>query len=302
MKDFIFVNEGRAILPMNRAIQESYQGRFRFHDMTFEKARAYEGIRDAIVWMNMGFYYKKMPAKVIIHDYRSLSVGRGAKIKDFLKKNLVPKPHFRVSKPEIDSVMKFNDGVKTFFIDIAAKDSILNFRNLAVDSVYDYCYIGVINKERGVEKIIQRFLDQTSNKTIIMIGAVEDDIDKEFAGNDRIKFTGRVPQEQVFSYIKQSDVCLAYFPNKYPHNRQTPTKLLEYACLGSRILINEQPMNVSISEKYAINAVVRNDARLFDSLPDLPSWKDNMEVDPTPMLFSTHLRESGLGALLDGQA
>lgn len=298
-KTLIFVNEGKAILPMNQAIREHFRDRFEFLDMSFDEAASYPRLSESIVWMTMGFYRKPLPAQTVIHDYRSLSVGRSARIKDIAKKYLTPKPDYRITKEEIQKVMRFNDGVPTFHIDIAAKDSILEFRKPTTEKSYDFCYIGVINKERGLDRVLQQFIASTAGKTLILVGRVEDDLDKEFAGEPRLTFTGRVPQEEVFGYVNASDVSLAYFPNIYPHNRQTPTKLLEYACLGGRILANRQPMNIGIGGKYGIRMQVREDARLFHDLPALQDWEDNMATDPRPMLFSTHLEESGVGRLLN---
>lgn len=296
-RDFIFINEGKAILPMNQAIKEHYSGQFNFIDMSFDAAKAYPRLQDAVAWITMGFYREKLNAGVVIHDYRSLSVGRLATLKDKAKRFLTPKPDFRITKPEIQKVMRFADDADTYYIDIAAKDAILNFRKERWAKRFDYCYIGVINRERGIDKVIHQFLATPGVSTLLLVGRVEDGIDQEFTQDSRVTFTGKVPQSEVFDYVNASHVTLAYFPNIYPHNKQTPTKLLEYACLGARILANEQPMNVSIGSKYSISMIIRPDSNIFDDLPELSEWPTNWNTDPKPMLFSSHLRESGLDRL-----
>nr|WP_272210101.1 glycosyltransferase [Marinicella sp. W31]MDC2875964.1 glycosyltransferase [Marinicella sp. W31] len=297
----IFIHGGEAMYPMNKSLMARLSDKIDFFDETFESAARRPDIGECICWHLMGLYREKLPCKFTIHDYRSMSIGRFRRVKDMAKRFLNARPDARVSKPEIEKVMRFNDDVETILIDISVSDYVIDFRqppSTAPD--YDYCYIGVISRERGIERIIRQFIESAGkDKTLLLVGRVQDGIQEEFAAAKNVTFTGPVEQKEVFRLLNRSGVALSYFPNHFPHTHQTPTKLLEYGALGMRILCNNQPMNRARAEDYGLEAVWRDDDRLFEDLPGLAQWPENYEKNPVPLLFSTHLENSGLKKLLE---
>lgn len=301
MPKLVFVHRGEAMYPMNKSLRAYLADRVECFDETPETATARPDIGECVCWHVMGMQRKSLPCKFTIHDYRSLSVGRFRGAKDWIKRHFNAIPDARVSKPEIEAVMKFRDDVDTVLIDISVSDSVLQYRKRPSQKpLYDFGYVGVMSRERGFENVLKRFLDgQQTSRTILLIGRVEDGIDQQFADADNIIFTGPLPQNEVFERLADVGVALGYFPNHAPHIYQTPTKLLEYGALGMRILCNEQPMNRARAKDYGLNAVWRNDDNLFENLPSLVDWPDNYLVDPEPLLFSTHYAQSGLESLLE---
>lgn len=106
-------------------------------------------LKDCILWYFMGFYNKKILSKLTIHDYRSLSTGSFAIIKDFLKRTLNLKPDLRVFlNEEVKENLNFNDEVPYFFINMGLPSTISTYVNLDVEPEYDFIYVGAITYER----------------------------------------------------------------------------------------------------------------------------------------------------------
>lgn len=297
----LFIHRGEAMYPMNKSLKAHLEGRIDCFDETYESAAARPDIGECICWHLMGMYRQNLPCKFTIHDYRSLSIGRGRRIKDLLKRHLNARPDARVSKNEIEAVMKFRDGVETIIVDISVSDYVLEYRSKPViEPEYDFAYVGVMSRERGMEKVLRQYADiMPSERKMLLIGAAQDGLDEEFAGVPNLIFAGRVEQREVFRQLQNCGVALGFFPNHFPHTHQTPTKLLEYGALGLRILCNEQPMNRARAADYNLKAVWRPDDALFHDLPPLTEWHDNYDTDPEPLLFSTHYRDSGLEELIN---
>lgn len=297
----LFIHNGDAMYPMNKSLAYQLKDTVEVFDETFESAAARPDIGECICWHMMGLQRKKLPCKFTIHDYRSLSIGRGSKLKDFLKRTLNARPDARISKPEIEAVMKFRDNVETILIDISVSDYILEYRREAnAKPEFDFGYIGVMTRERGMDKVLRSYVDtMPADRKLLLVGRAEDGLQEEFGSAPNLVWTGPVEQREVFSLLSRCGVALSYFPNHFPHTHQTPTKLLEYGALGMRILCNEQPMNTARAADYGLNAVFRPDDQLFANLPAIEDWPDNYSVDPKPLLFSTHYQATGLKALLE---
>ena len=96
MKIFI-LHPGKANYPEISAYSEYF--RQRGWVVVSGTLDQYQRLPDAgkwVLWCIMGFYPKKLAAKYVIHDYRSLSVGAYSSIKDRLKRALHPKPNLRI--------------------------------------------------------------------------------------------------------------------------------------------------------------------------------------------------------------
>src|SRR6266702_1781205 len=141
---------------------------------------------ECVLWCIMGFYRAHDGARFVIHDYRSLSLGRLAWMKDGIKRAFNARPHLRV------------------------------FQN---------------------ERM-----------------------------RDAMGFLDRVPQADALRIVRRSEYAVCYFPYHRPHCFQTPTKLLEYAALGKKIICNDAPSNVLACAELDIRSLVTGPS-IFDGLP-----------------------------------
>jgi glycosyltransferase involved in cell wall biosynthesis len=196
----------------------------------------------------------------------------------------------------------FKDNIPTFLLDMGVNDSVLVHRTRkACEKRFDFCYIGAMIAERKIEVMIDSFLSRyDKRKTLVLVGDAAPYLLARYSKNMNVIFLGKVRQSKVFDLINLSSVCVAYFPNHFPHIIQTPTKLLEYAVLGAKILANDQIMNRRKAEQFGMRVVWGPAHDIFNNAPEtFDWWPDNYDVDPAPMLWSSQLRQSGVQAILE---
>lgn len=248
------IHSNKAILPEIRAYKRFFEKRgFEVIDIEYNKLKFIleKELKTSILWYFMGFYPTTIEAKFIIHDYRSLSIGKFARMKDKIKKIFNRKPNLRIFlNKNIKKALNFNDNIPYVYIDMGLPETIFNYIYKSYTKKYDFIYVGAINKEREIDKLLQVFFKKYgTKKSFILVGPYEIQIKNKFSRFRNIIFTGKLPQGKVFELIKQSEFSISLIPNKYPYYYQTPTKLLEYLALGSKIIINNNPMQISLLKK-----------------------------------------------------
>ena len=267
MKSKLFIlHPGKANYPDIDAYKSYFKDSYEVIDGTLSD---YEKITDksnVILWCIMGFYVNKLEAKFIIHDYRSLSVGKFKRFKDFLKNKLNCKPDLRIFlNQRVKQVMSFNDSIPSCLLDMGVPDWIFEIEP-AKDIKGTFCYIGEMSLERGFDKVLDSFLNNRSkNQTFVLVGTPEPAIVDKYKDQKSLNFTGRVPQKRALEIVKACDFAVCFFPYHRPHCYQTPTKLLEYAALGMNIICNDSPSNMLTLKELKITAVI-TDALIFNDL------------------------------------
>lgn len=296
-----FVHEGKAIYPELPAYAQFLSDGYECEQISLKKLLGKEDLAEAICWMMMGHYPQKIKARLVIHDYRSLSVGKLHWVKDKIKKYTNAVPDLRIyPNKAIEAVMGFSDHVPHFYIPVGIADYAKDYVALSFEEKEcDFCYIGVMSNERKISLILDSFLKRFgTTKTFHLYGVPEDSLEQRYKAHRNIVFKGKRPQKEVFESLKKARVAVNYFPNYFPHTLQTPTKLLEYGALGMRILSNDQPQSRLSCEQYGIQCLWAESKDMFQSVPDELSWPDNNGLDPTPMLWPSILTESDVIAQL----
>jgi glycosyltransferase involved in cell wall biosynthesis len=213
-----------------------------------------------VLWCIMGFYPKKLVARYIIHDYRSLSVGSYITLKDAAKRVLQPRPHLRIFQNDsMRELMNFKDGVETILLPMGVPDWIFSSQTLGNGSLPSgtFCYMGEITRERGVDEFLAGFVSAgRSSETLVLVGAVEKEIADTYQGAPGLIFTGRLSQRDALDVVKNCTFAISTIPYTRPYNVQTPTKLLEYAALGKRIICNDSPSNLNAAAAFGIQCKV----------------------------------------------
>ncbi|MDE1005113.1 MAG: glycosyltransferase [Paraburkholderia fungorum] len=229
---------------------------------------------ECVLWCIMGFYRAHDAARFVIHDYRSLSLGPLAWVKDGLKRSLNAKPNLRVFQNErMRDAMGFRDRIPSTLLPMGVPDWIFNLAG-AQHSVAQslpagrFCYIGEMSRERGFDKVLSawRAAPRDPGDSFVLVGRPEPDLYEAFKDAPGLEFVGRVPQSDALGIVRRSDFAICYFPYHRPHRFQTPTKLLEYAALGKKIICNDAPSNVLACAELNIRSLVTGPA-IFDGLP-----------------------------------
>jgi len=275
-----------------------------------------------ILWCIMGFYRALPPARFVIHDYRSLSVGRLAAVKDRVKRVLNVRPDLRIFQNErMRDAMAFRDGVRTLLLPMGVPDWIFDpvdagacvdvaaggdvGAGAAPTPAGRFCYIGEMSRERGFHNVLAAYRDARRDEadTLVLVGHPEPDIRAAFAGTPGIRFVGRVPQADALRIVRSSEYAVCFFPYHRPHCFQTPTKLLEYASLGKKIVCNDAPSNLRTANELGIQCHVTG-AAIFDELFPLSRIRAR-RPDPAAMKsleWGRVIERSGVLAYIDAVA
>lgn len=263
------VSEGKAYYSALAAYQKFFAEDFEVTVLHKKDLPRQRNLDRAIVWQMMGYYPVRPSARLVIHDYRSASIGRFGALKDMMKRFYNVKPDARIFlNNEVHDRFSFADGVPEFFIDVGVPSGVFDTRLAAIESVYDFCYVGVINRERQIDRMINLF-DKTygNSKSLLLVGQMDREISKIVEGKPSIHCTGRVSQAEVFSFVRSSKYAISWIPDHAPYHYQTPTKLLEYAALGMPVIVNASRSNLMALEKFSISAeIAKNNFPTLQSL------------------------------------
>ena len=305
MHKLFLLHPGRANYPELLAYAEYYRARgVEVLIGTISDYRALENKETFLVWAIMGFYPKRITSDFVIHDYRSLSVGSTAGIKDIAKRCLNAKPDLRIFQNTLQQkIMKFNDDVPSVILPMGVPRWIFDVPQLAPDAqnIADFCYIGDMSFERGFNLVIDAFLDNfhDTDVSLLLVGKPEPRLYERYATGPGLVFAGPLPQRDALALVAKSSVAVSYFPYHRPHCYQTPTKLLEYAALGKKILCNDSPSNVACCEDLNINSIITN-SDIFSGITaaTIDSAKSNQRMNFTQLTWDNIIKKSNIDSYI----
>ncbi|MGG4488686.1 glycosyltransferase [Metabacillus idriensis] len=239
MKKILLERSNKAYLPVIDAYMKYFNGNgydFQMYDSS--KLRDFHINDFDVLWKFMGFEaFPKNDIK-IIHEYPSLSTGLLPKWKNEVKSRLNTKPDLRIFlNVFVKEGMNFKDNIEYIYRDMGVDNIFFNFQNSSKN--YDCVYVGSISKERSIHILLDYFKYHCKNKNLLLIGAVQDDIYKNYSSCENIIFTGKLSYEDVPKYASQAVYGVNYMPDKYPFNIQTSTKLLEYLSMGLKVITTD---------------------------------------------------------------
>lgn len=261
---------------------------------TKEDLRALNSDDISVVWAIMGFYPKKVVTDFLIHDYRSLSTGKLAKIKDFAKRIFNQKPNLRIFLNEYQrETMNFTDQIPSCILPMGIPDWLFEreFQECTEPKSADLIYIGEITRERGMDEVLESYKNNISgtNFKFMLIGQPEQEIKDRYKDTPGVIFTGKLPQDQTLKLVARARATLSFCPYHYPYTHQTPTKLLEYAALGKPIICNDSPSNLEWCDKLGIRAHITG-PDVFQTL----TQEEILEIPENPQGALKHLSWNSL--------
>ena len=266
MKASIFIlHPGKANYPELDAYSDYFKERFDVYEGTLSQYRDFDRKDECILWCIMGMYTKKLPAKYVIHDYRSLSVGKFPYFKDVLKKFLNIKPNLRIFQNQVMSdVMGFADGVKEILLPMGVPNVIADVAAHSNEQYHQkFCYIGEMSRERHFDRVLDAYVSNYNNDKLVLVGTPEPYILEKYKKFTQLMFVGRKAQIEALSIVKACEFAICYFPYHRPHKYQAPTKLLEYMALGVNVICNDSPSNIREIDKYSYPANISHKSGVF---------------------------------------
>lgn len=299
--NIFILHPGKANYPEVAAYKSFFSEKCVVLDGTLDDYEKYPDKNDTILWSIMGFYPKRLPARLVIHDYRSLSTGVFATLKDSLKAMANVKPDIRIFQNEkIRDVMGFKDRIPAILLPMGVPDWLpdMNFTPAGLRGTY--CYIGEMSFERGFDKLLDAYLKSGQTEPFLLIGKPQDSLYAKYKGEPGLIFAGRMPQEDALAAVARSDYAISYFPYHRPHKFQTPTKLLEYAALGVRVIANDAPGNVNTAKSLDIKIGITgrdifSDSNRLDEAKRQPA----LSLDPRHLTWQHIIKNSGIEARID---
>jgi len=124
-----------------------------------------------------------------------------------------------------------------------------------------FLYQGVIQKDRGIEKLIN-LIQQISNAVAVIIGSGEyENYYKNkysyLSKQKKIFFMQRIPYQTLLSITKEADIgCLLINPVSLSNKLALPNKLFEYALCGVPSLASSLPNLEYYIKKYHLGKTV----------------------------------------------
>jgi len=236
MKKILFLHPGKAYLP-ELLLYKKFFAEYEFFNC--QELTSYTWTDFDLIWQFMGVDVRFSKATSIprIHEYASLSVGRGAKWKDTVKRHLNVKPSLRIFlNEEIRKRYGFHDDVPYCYRDMGV-DTVFFHREKTAKK-YDFVYVGHMGAERGFAKVLD-FFSHHPEKSLLLIGTPDEALYQFYQRYDNLIFAGRIPYEMVPSLAREAEYALNYIPNVYPYYLQTSTKLLEYVAMDLKIVTTD---------------------------------------------------------------
>jgi hypothetical protein len=234
----------------------------------------------------MGFYPKaKRKNKLIIHEYSSASVPPYRKIKDYLKRRLTPRPHFRIYLNEyVREQINIHDEVPIGYRDMGVSE--IYFQPAPdIGKEYDFIYTGDLSSTRKLENLLKIFVpDGALNaQSILLLGKDRDGLARSFGHCRNIIFQDAVPWTEVAGWLARARYAINYIPDEEPFNAQTPTKFLEYAAMKIPVISTNYFWISEFQERYGGNYFLLKDDlsnMTWDRItgfnyefPNLDSWR-----------------------------
>ena len=197
-------------------------------------------------------------------SYRSVAISRGK----------VPPERVRVvrSAPDLSK-----------FVPVTPKPELKKGkRHLAV-------YLGVMAPQDGVDYALRavahltRDLGRDDVHTVFMgSGDAYEDclaLARDLGLDDRVEFTGRVPDLTVQEYLSTADVCLSPDPHNPLNDLSSMNKVVEYMAMGKPLVsfdLKEARYTAQDSAVYAADNDEKEFGRLIGELLDAPERRERM--------------------------
>ncbi|MEO6314300.1 MAG: hypothetical protein ABIU63_13815 [Chitinophagaceae bacterium] len=225
-----FVHSGRSFMPEVSAYIKYFSARNIACVVT--TPGKLKNINCDVEWFFLGMDHSKPKKAVVrIHEYTSLSTPPAARLKDYIKHKINTTPDFRIFLNKfVAERMGFNDGVPFGFRDMGIPQNLLVTPFPLRKKTVDFIYIGDVGAQRQMDALLGQFTkDAWKDKSILIISQHYSKLAQRFKNYRNIVFKGPLSHDAVMDELQTARYALNYIPDIAPFNRQTSTKLLEYA-------------------------------------------------------------------------
>lgn len=236
-----FVHTGKAFLPGMKA----YADYFLKHgiETVIVLKKELKNIKPDVEWHFMGSHFRKTHGpSLLIHEYASASTPPFAEIKNSIKRKLNVTPDFRLFLNEyVKEKFQFTDAIPFGFRDLGLNKEFLNapFELAGEKKEYDFIYSGSANQDLQLHQLLNHFTQSLKEHTLLILSKNYHKLAEKYKKQTNILFAGPVFQSEVPAYIRKARFAINFKPDIEPHNRQTATKLMEYAACKVPVITSD---------------------------------------------------------------
>ncbi len=227
-----FLHERKSYLPEIDAYVEFLNETQKFEAVIVEHIDEVDDTFD-IIWKVMGIDMKRNHKVGLVHEYSTMTVGKNAKLKDFIKRTINCQPDGRVFQSRrVQDAYNFKDNVPYIYRDMGIHRS---YYNVSSEKKFDFVYVGTMDPTRQLDKML-KFFKSHQDLSIVLIGTPDEQLQASYGNLPNVTFYGRVPNDELPKVAAQAHYGLNYIPDVFPFNEQTSTKLIEYCALNLKIV------------------------------------------------------------------
>jgi glycosyltransferase involved in cell wall biosynthesis len=135
-------------------------------------------------------------------------------------------------------------------------------------------YLGTLDRVRQIEIIFQMLViikHQVPNILLIVVGDTEDALHRDWLKQevirmdivDNVIWTGWLPSQQAWSYVRSAEIGLSPFPRGYLLDSASPTKMLEYMAFGLPVIVNDNPDQAQVIKDSGAGICVKLEPIIF---------------------------------------
>lgn len=154
----------------------------------------------------------------------------------------------------------------------APDEKFLTFKNWLGDRKCAYVQ-GVSSKDRKCYETLTAVLRIPDMRAVVVGGVDKNDLQrvkKEFGEkevNDRIFFTGKIPQKNTKLYIKECIVSLVFYATNTPNNIYCePNRMFQSIMMGIPVIVGNNPSMKEVVDKYHVGISLDNDGSDIESI------------------------------------
>ena len=244
-----------------------------------------------VEWRTMGNDLSPRRRGVLkIHEYTSSALPPWRKWKHLSHKWLNVEPDYRIFLNEyVKNCYGYEDDVPYGYRDMGIPDSWSSFASLPSTNEFDFVYLGDLTAVREPETLLNCFATgHLRQQSILLIGKNYEALQSRYQPFPNIQFIGPLPYAEVPAQLKRAKFGLNFMIDKEPLNRQTSTKLLEYAAVGLPVVTTQYHWVMQFEQEYGGNyCYVQQDlsdlhwervCSMVYASPDLSSWSWEKQI------------------------
>ena len=208
-------------------------------------------LKPDVAWHFMGVDRQiKQPGQLIIHEYTSGSVPPAVGLKNLYKRMFNAKPDFRLFLNHyVQSSLAFKDSIPCGIRDMGIHDEWLH-ASPATEKEFDFIYVGE-TRNRRIPELLNAFAKGSlKDHTLLLVTKDFDAIAQQYQAYPNIVFKGPVEHKDIVEWFSKARFGINFIPDEIPFNRQTSTKLLEYAACKLPIITTDYKWVRDFQQQY----------------------------------------------------